>query len=214
MNTSLMRDLAALAECRRQVAGGIERLVAPAGETAGRGPDRRRRLADGLVAEVLRRAAAGEKATAIAVALGVKPKQVENLIARRRQSIAPPAAPPAAARTRQQPPTAADIEAAQAAQAALRAPADAIAIRSWAEANGLRLPPGDGLDRACLQVVNAARVRHGLTPFWLLAHRQGALPADELRRMRAAGAVPTLPPEPGDRSRGRASNFYGAKAPR
>lgn len=136
------------------------------------------------LAEIERRWRAGQPTGLIARACGLTPKAVYNMAYKRRWPR-PTAAPgPAEAPRRVAEPSVVARELAEAAAAEATAPADDATIREWGRANGVeidRFLPPDGV----AELVNARRRELGLTPFRRVAHPLGALPAGELRRMRA-----------------------------
>lgn len=160
---------------------------AKAADPAPPAPRRRRRSPAVVSAETLadieRRWRAGQPTGLIARVCGLTPKAVYNMAYKRRWPR-PAAAPrPMAAPRRVAEPSVAARELAEAAAAEGTAPADDATIREWGRANGVeidRFLAPDGV----ADLVNARRRELGLTPFRRVARPLGALPADELRRMR------------------------------
>lgn len=203
----------------------------PEGEDVERFRPKRKIYAPELVADVCRRWAAGERSCAIAEALGLDAKAVENIafrhgakrpkrvseqapprdeevMARARAIAAPrreevPAPPPRAARVV----TEAIVDPARRAVAvhaveAETAPADADTILAWGRRNGAAF---GALTAEALASINLARSQHQLTPFRLIANPIGRLAPAELDRMANAAQVPPI---------GRALRDVGGPAPR
>jgi hypothetical protein len=132
------------------------------------------------LAEIERRWRAGQPTGLIARQCGLTTKAVYNMAYKRRWPR--PETPPMPPRRVAEPSVAAR-ELAEAAAAEGTAQADDATIREWGRANGVeidRFLAPDGV----ADLVNARRRELGLTPFRRVARPLGALPADELRRMR------------------------------